>query len=246
MGLSLMIGCGDTERNGTQHVVTASSAVESTAPGAGSPSVAEQRERVVLFVGTSLTAGLGLPEEQGFPAVIQRKIEDEGLPFRAVNAGVSGETSAGALRRIDWLLQQPFDVVVLETGANDMLRGTDPASTERNIETIIQRIRQANPDAPIYLAGMLAMPNLGAQYAREFEAIYPRLARDHDLVLIPFLLDGVAGERRLNQADGIHPTAEGQRVVAETVWRAIGPGLREIATTESALAPATERSGGGA
>jgi acyl-CoA thioesterase I len=135
---------------------------------------------------------------------------------------------------------------VLETGANDMLRGTDPASTERNIETIIQRIRQANPDAPIYLAGMLAMPNLGAEYARQFEAIYPRLAREFDLILIPFLLDGVAGERRLNQADGIHPTAEGQQVVAETVWRAIGPGLREIAATESALAPTAVRSGGDA
>jgi acyl-CoA thioesterase I len=238
-----MIGCGDTERNGPQHVVTATPGGESPVGAAGTPAEAGERERVVLFVGTSLTAGLGLPEEQGFPAVIQRKIEDEGLPFRAVNAGVSGETSAGALRRIDWLLRQPFDVVVLETGANDMLRGTDPASTERNIATIIQRIRQANPDAPIYLAEMLSLPNLGAEYAREFEAIYPRLARDYDLVLIPFLLEGVAGERRLNQADGSHPTAEGQRVVAETVWRAIGPGLREIATAESALAPAPERSG---
>jgi len=188
-----------------------------------------EEEGVVLFIGTSLTAGLGLPEEQAFPSVIQEMIDEADLPYRVVNAGVSGETSAGALRRIDWLLQQPFDVVVLETGANDMLRGTDPAYAAENIQTIIDRIRAVHPEAPILLAGMLALPNLGPEYGREFEAIYPRLAQENDLLLIPFLLEGVAGERDLNQSDGVHPTAEGQRIIARTVWETLEGVLRSEA-----------------
>jgi acyl-CoA thioesterase I len=229
---SLMIGCGGPESNTSaeSRVVTD---VPPGAPGGRTMSAAEPatQEGVVLFIGTSLTAGLGLPEDQAYPAVIQEMIDESDLPFRVVNAGVSGETSAGALSRMEWLLQQPFDVVVLETGANDMLRGTDPAFAEENIERIIERIRTTAPDAPMILAGMLSMPNLGPQYARAFESIYPRLAEKHDLVLIPFLLEGVAGERELNQSDGVHPTAEGQRIVATTVWEALEPVLRQEAAT---------------
>jgi acyl-CoA thioesterase I len=228
LGLTLMIGCAESERNLVDETGSAS-APSRVDPAGADPAPQPQGERIVLFVGTSLTAGFGLPEQQAFPALIQQRFEEEGLPFRAVNAGISGETSAGALRRIDWLLRQPFDAVVLETGANDMLRGTDPEATERNIETIIQRIRQQRPDARIFLVGMLAMPNLGPEYARQFEPMYGRLAERYGLTLIPFLLEGVAGERELNQADGIHPNQEGQRIVAETVWDTLGPALREEA-----------------
>lgn len=188
-------------------------------PAAGSPTI--------VFLGTSLTAGYGLASGQAFPALIESLAADAGTPIRAVNAGVSGETSAGALRRIDWLLRQPFDVLVIETGANDMLRGTDPASTEENIQAIINRVREDRPTARIVLAGMLAMPNLGAEYAQQFEALYPRLAERNGLVLIPFLLQGVAGERELNLADGIHPNPRGQEIVAATVWETLEPLLRE-------------------
>lgn len=212
----------------------AASPVEDVPPGApeamGRPDpgvAATTAPPTVLFIGTSLTAGLGLPEEQSFPLLIAGRIEGAGLPFRVVNAGVSGETSAGALRRIEWLLQQPFDVVVLETGANDMLRGTDPGATEQNIQDIIDRIRAADPEAPIILAGMLAMPNLGEPYRQQFESIYPRLAERNDLPLVPFLLEGVAGERGLNLGDGIHPSAEGHRIIAETVWEVLEPVLSE-------------------
>jgi acyl-CoA thioesterase-1 len=188
--------------------------------------VAEGR---VLFVGTSLTAGQGLAERQAFPALVQAKIDSAGLPYRVVNAGVSGETSAGALGRIDWLLQQDFDVLVLETGANDMLRGVDPDATEQNIQTIIDRVRERRPDARIVLAGMMALPNLGREYGERFAAIYPRLARDNGVELIPFLLQGVAAESALNQGDGVHPNATGQAIVARTVWATLEPVLQALA-----------------
>jgi len=225
-----MIGCGETERNRAAGGEVEAPTEPATAPEAPFGGAGGGEAGVVLFLGTSLTAGLGLPTNDAYPAVIQRMIEEEGLPFRAINAGVSGETSAGALRRVEWLLRQPFDVLVLETGANDMLRGADPAATERNIGMIVERIREERPDARIILAGMLAMPNLGAEYARRFDPIYPRLAGRHEITIIPFLLEGVAGERNLNQADGVHPNAEGQRIVAETVWKTLGPLLRLEAT----------------
>jgi acyl-CoA thioesterase-1 len=160
--------------------------------------------------------------------VIEERIEAAGLPFRVVNAGVSGETSAGALRRIDWLLRQPFDVLVLETGANDMLRGTDPASTEQNIQTIVDRVRAARPQARIVLAGMRASPNLGSQYVSRFEAIYPRVAERNRLVLMPFLLEGVAAVPSMNQSDGVHPNEAGHRKAAENVWEDLEPVLRQV------------------
>lgn len=178
---------------------------------------------VILFLGTSLTAGLGLDPAEAFPALIQARLDAEGLRYRAVNAGVSGETSAGALRRMDWLLRQKVAVVVIETGANDGLRGQDPEFTRANIQAIIDRARRQDPPPRLVLAGMEALPNYGEPYRRRLRAIYPALARSSGAVLIPFLLEGVAGSPALNQADGIHPTAEGQRRVADTVWKALRP-----------------------
>jgi acyl-CoA thioesterase-1 len=172
----------------------------------------------VVFLGTSLTAGLGLDPDQAYPALIQRKIDSAGLPYTTVNAGVSGETSAGALRRIDWLLQQPAAVLVIETGANDALRGLEVDSMRANIQAIIDRARRQTPQPALVLVGMRAPPNMGPDYGRRFRQVYPDLAKRNDLPLVPFLLDGVAGRPSLNQGDMIHPTAEGQRRIAETVW----------------------------
>ncbi|MCG6921975.1 MAG: arylesterase [Acidobacteria bacterium] len=182
---------------------------------------------VILFVGTSLTAGHGLEITESFPAVFQRKLDAAGLGYRVVNAGVSGETSAGALRRIAWLLRQPVAVLVLETGANDGLRGQDPETTRANIQAIFDRARQQEPPPKLALVAMEALPNYGVDYTEEFRAIYPKLAEANDALLIPFLLDGVAGDPELNLADGIHPNAEGQKRVAENVWRSLEPLLVE-------------------
>jgi acyl-CoA thioesterase-1 len=178
---------------------------------------------VVLFVGDSLTAGYGLDPDEAFPALIQRKIDGAGLRYRAVNAGVSGETSAGARRRIDWLLSEPVAVLVVETGANDGLRGQDPAATAENIQAIFDRARRQASPPKLVVVGMRAPPNYGADFARRFRDIYPELAKKNGAVLVPFLLDGVAGVPALNQADGIHPTAEGQRKLADIVWKALRP-----------------------
>lgn len=184
----------------------------------------------MLFLGTSLTAGQGVSEDEAFPALIQRKIDSAGLRFRVVNAGVSGETSAGGLRRLGWLLRQPVDVLVLELGANDGLRGQDVDSLEANLQAIIDRTKAADPGVAIVIAGMEAPPNMGAAFTSRFRAVFPRLARVNRAALIPFLLDGVGGVPALNQADGIHPTVDGHRIIAETVWRVLEPVLRRRAT----------------
>ena len=180
----------------------------------------------IVFLGTSLTAGLGLEPEQAYPALIQRKIDSAGLDYRVVNAGVSGETSAGARRRVDWLLREPVSVLVVETGANDGLRGLPPDSLRANIQAVIDRARAIRPEARILLVGMRIPPNYGRTYTQRFESLYPELARENDAELVPFLLDGVGGVPSLNQPDGIHPTAEGQRLMAETVWQVLEPVLR--------------------
>ncbi len=203
-------------------------------PAARSPASAAQPPAdavlpTVVFLGTSLTAGLGLDPEHAYPALVQAKIDSAGLRYRVVNAGVSGETSAGALRRIDWLLRDHPAVLVIETGANDGLRAQDPDSTRANIQAIIDRARAVSPAPRIVLVGMEALPNYGPLYARRFRAIYPDLAKRNHLPLVPFLLAGVAGVDSLNQADGMHPTAAGQRIVAQTVWKTLGPVLRRSA-----------------
>jgi len=197
----------------------------SASPPAAHASRAESPGRIV-FLGTSLTAGLGLDPEQAYPALVQQKLDSAGLPYVAVNAGVSGETSAGARRRIDWLMREPVAVLVIETGANDGLRGLDVDSLRANIEAIISRARQQQPAPRILLAQMRALPNYGAAYTQRFEAVYRDIARQYGIPLIPFLLDGFAGVDSLNQADNLHPTAAGHRQMAERMWRALRPILQ--------------------
>jgi acyl-CoA thioesterase-1 len=188
----------------------------------------------VLFLGTSLTAGYGIDPEKAYPALIQQKIDSAGLGYRVINAGLSGETSAGALRRADWLFQQPVSVLVLETGANDGLRGLPPDSLRANIQGILNRAKQLRPPPRLVLVGMRVPPNYGRAYSGEFEALYPQLAKSNGAVLVPFLLEGVGGVRALNQPDGVHPTAEGQRRMAETVWRVLKPVLKQSQPGEGA------------
>jgi acyl-CoA thioesterase I len=188
------------------------------------PAAAADRP-VILFVGTSLTAGLGLDPAEAYPGLVQAKIDAAGLRYRVVSAGVSGETSAGARRRMGWLLRQPVAVLVVETGANDGLRGQEPEATHENIQAILDEANRQQPPPKLVLAAMEALPNYGEDYRRRFRAIYPALARANGATLVPFLLDGVAGEPRLNQPDGIHPTAEGHALVAANVWKSLRPVL---------------------
>jgi acyl-CoA thioesterase-1 len=183
-------------------------------------------EPTIVILGTSLTAGLGVDPDQAYPAVLQRMIDSAGLHYRVVNAGVSGESSAGALRRISWVLQRPPAVLIIETGANDGLRGQSTDSLRQNIAEIVDSARRLAPNATLVLAGMEAMPNLGADYIHRFHLVYPELARREGIPLIPFLLQGVAGIDTLNQPDGIHPNPTGARIVARNVWSVLEPLLR--------------------
>lgn len=184
---------------------------------------AATRKRIVFF-GNSLTAGYGLETQaDAFPALIQEKIDSLELPYLCINAGLSGETSAGGKDRIDWLLRDPIDVFVLELGANDGLRGIETQTTYQNLKEVAEKVRAAYPDAKLVLAGMLVPPSMGQVYFDQFAAIFPKLAEEMDMVLVPFLLDKVAGEQALNQSDGIHPTAEGQTHIAETIWPHLEP-----------------------
>ncbi len=196
---------------------------------AGLGSTVASDVHTIVFFGDSLTAGLGLadPDSQSYPAQIQEKIDAEHLAWHVVNAGLSGETSAGGLRRIDWVLRQRVDVFVLELGANDGLRGTATEATRDNLQSIIDRVRSKYPAARIVLAGMRMPGNLGPDYTEAFRAIYPDLARKNGIALIPFLLDGVAGHPELNQFDGMHPTPAGAAIVADGAWKTIGPILKE-------------------
>ena len=186
---------------------------------------ATSSRRTMLFVGTSLTAGLGLEPDSAFPMLIQRKLDSAGFAFDVVNAGISGETSSGLLDRLDWLLRGQFDVMVLETGANDGLRGIPAATLRSNLERALARIKEKRPDARVVLVQMEALPNLGPTYAQEFHAVYPDVAKSAGVALLPFLLTDVAGHRELNQSDGVHPNYVGERIVANNVWRWLKPVL---------------------
>lgn len=177
--------------------------------------------KTIIFFGNSLTAGYGLDPSQAFPALIQKKIDSLKLPYRVVNAGVSGETSSGGNSRVDWILEQPVDIFVLELGANDGLRGIPLNETRTNLQAIVDKVKNKYPQARIVIAGMQMPPNMGQEYTTEFRSIFPDLAKQNDGTLIPFILEGVGGEARLNQSDGIHPTEEGHQIVAENIWREI-------------------------
>jgi acyl-CoA thioesterase I len=183
--------------------------------------------RTILIFGDSLTAGYGLENpDDAYPAVLQRRIDAAQLPWRVVNAGLSGETTAGGLRRIDWLLQNPIDLFILALGGNDGLRGVDPDETRHNLEGILEKVHRRYPRAPLVVAAMQMPPNLGLGYTRRFRAVFPLAAKAHHAALIPFLLEGVADAPELNQDDLIHPNAEGQRHVADNVWRVLEPLLQ--------------------
>ncbi len=179
------------------------------------------KQKIVLFFGNSLTAGYGLEPTEAFPALIQNKIDSLHLSYKTINAGVSGETSAGGLGRIDWILRQPIDVFVLELGGNDGLRGIPLAETRKNLQAIINKVKNKYPKTKIVLAGMQIPPNMGEDYTTAFKKIYPDLAMKNNLILIPFLLQGVGGDPKLNQDDGIHPNATGEQIVAGNVWQVL-------------------------
>jgi acyl-CoA thioesterase-1 len=184
-------------------------------------------QKNVVFLGDSLSAGFGVEPREAFPALVADKIRAANLPYQVENAGVSGDTTAGGLRRIDWLLQKKIDVLVVELGGNDGLRGLPVEAMKANLQAIIDKARAKNPAVKILLSGMQIPPNLGREYAEKFRGVYQELATRNNAVLIPFLLEGVGGLRELNQPDMIHPTAAGHRLIAETVWRALEPILRE-------------------
>lgn len=205
---------------------------------------AEKDRPTVLFFGDSLTAGYGLDETRAFPALVQAKIDSLGWSFEVVNGGLSGETSAGGLRRVNWLLRRKIDVLVLALGGNDGLRGIPASEMQRNLQGILDRARATYPDVQIILAGMEAPPNLGETYTTAFRAAFPTLAEKNRIPLIPFLLEGVGGIADLNQPDRIHPNAEGHRVVAETVWRVLKPILEGLATKGIKATKATKSTKG--
>lgn len=217
MGFLLLVSCGEKEGGKT-----------GTDTGTGKETVKNNSEErgVILFFGTSLTAGLGLESEQAFPALIQHKIDSLDLKYEVINAGLSGETSAAGKNRIGWVLNQKVDVFVLEIGANDGLRGVPIEETRKNLQAIIDTVRAKNPETEILLAGMQIPPNMGTAYTTEFRELFPRLAQENDIYLIPFLLEDVGGIPEMNQQDGIHPTAEGQKILARNVWDVLEPVIR--------------------
>lgn len=227
IAVASLAGCGAESGKDTP----AESAVVAT-PANVPPTEASGTDRrpQLLIVGTSLTAGLGLDPESAYPAILQRKLDSAGVAFRVVNAGVSGETSAGALRRVDWLLRDSAAVVMIETGANDGLRGQDVDSTRATLRAIVGRVKAVLPGTTVLIAQMESPPNLGERYTTAFRAMFSSVAREEGITLVPFLLAGVAGNPTLNQADGIHPNEAGARIVAENVFRSVLPVLRRPPT----------------
>ncbi|MEM0941097.1 MAG: arylesterase [Bacteroidota bacterium] len=196
---------------------------QSGQPAMNETITSKENRKIILFFGNSITAGYQLDMEQAFPALIQKKLDSLDFGYTAINAGLSGETSAGGRGRIDWVLKTTPDIFFLELGANDGLRGLPLEETPRNLQAIIDKVKEANPEVKIIIAGMMVPPNLGDDYTSKFQAIFPELAQENDAVCIPFLLDGVAGNPELNLPDGVHPTAEGHEIVADMVWNHLGP-----------------------
>jgi acyl-CoA thioesterase-1 len=236
LALTLVIpglaGCG---AGAEEAPVARSEAPVAVAPAPAAPAPVPARDQdapMVVFLGDSLTAGYGLPEDQAYPALLDRRLDAKGTPIRILNAGVSGDTTAGGLSRLDWLLKQKPDVLVVALGGNDGLRGLDLAQSEKNLREIVRRGKESG--ARVLLLGMMMPPNYGRDYTERFRNMYPEIADEFDVPLLPFLLEGVGGIANLNQADGIHPTAEGQEIVANNVE----PYLREIIETPATAAVA--------
>lgn len=211
-------GCGNNEKKENRDERLTGSG-NKTEPATATPA---SQTRNILFFGTSLTAGYGLDDPaQAYPSLIQEKIDALHLPYRVINGGLSGETSAAGKARIEWLLKQPVSIFVLELGANDGLRGLSVKQTSINLQAVIDKVRKKYPEAKLVMLGMQMPPNMGARYTSEFKQIFSDLATKNQMTYVPFLLEGVGGVPKLNQQDGIHPTAEGQRVLAENVWKAL-------------------------
>lgn len=191
---------------------------ETTPTELSSQSSGEKRKKTILFFGNSLTAGYGIDTEDAFPGLVAQRIDSLGLDYKVINAGLSGETTASGLSRLDWFLEEEPAIFVLELGGNDGLRGIALSETKKNLKSIIQLVRSKYPDTVILLAGMQIPPNMGREYTESFRKIFPEIAREENVKLIPFLLEGVAGDPDLNLPDGIHPTEEGHLIVFETVW----------------------------
>lgn len=214
--LTLFLSCGEQKQEGQKQTKKEEISEEK-----------EKETKTILFFGDSLTAGMGLDPNEAFPAVIQEKLDSLGLNYTVINAGLSGETTAGGRNRIEWVLNQEVDIFVLELGANDGLRGIPPKETRKNLQHIIDIVQQKDPGTEIILAGMQIPPNMGPRYTEEFRDIFPDLAKKNEVELIPFLLEDVAGNPELNQQDGIHPTAQGHQILAENVWEVLKPLLEE-------------------
>ncbi len=217
--LLLLLGCGDKnpDKSGTN---------TSDATGTSKGVDALAKSKVIIFFGDSLTAGYQLDPQEAFPALIQEKIDSLEWGYTVINAGLSGETTSGGLNRINWILNQKTDVFILELGANDGLRGIPLSETKENLQAMIDTVQSRNKETTIILTGMQIPPNLGQDYTAEFRSIFSDLAKENQLPLIPFLLEGVAGNPDLNLADGIHPNIEGHRIVADNVWNTLEPIIR--------------------
>ena len=216
--ISGLISCSNADKK--QEQTTAKQETNATSTAESS----EEKQQVILFFGNSLTAGYGVDPSEAFAGLIQKRLDSLDKNYKVINAGVSGETTASGLSRIEWVVKrQPVDIFVLELGGNDGLRGINPTETNENLRKIIDKVRKLQPNVKIVLAGMMVPPNMGDDYASAFQKLYPKIAADKDVRLIPFLLKDVGGEEDLNQPDGIHPTPEGHKIVAETVWSYLAP-----------------------
>ncbi|MAU72240.1 MAG: arylesterase [Pseudozobellia sp.] len=216
--LLALVSCGEKQKETEKKDSSVTGESEAVTPSS---------TKSILFFGNSLTAAYGLEEKEGFPALIQNRLDSLGLNYTSINSGVSGETTSGGLNRLDWVINQKVEVFVLELGANDGLRGIPLKETKQNLQAIIDKVKSKNNSTKIVLAGMQIPPNMGQDYTKEFKKIYPDLAEKNQVELIPFLLEGVAGNPDLNLEDGIHPTAEGQKIVMENVWRVLKTVLSE-------------------
>lgn len=212
--LGILGACGNTQ---DKDKAAGIAAAKTTGLEAASPEKTNA-SRNILFFGTSLTAGYGLDPSEAYPSIIQHKIDSLDQPYKVINGGLSGETSAAGKSRIDWLLKQPIHIFVLELGANDGLRGLSVAETSANLQAVIDKVKSKYPDVKMVMAGMQMPPNMGVKYTSDFKAVFSILAEKNKMTFVPFLLEGVGGVARLNQEDGIHPTAEGQKILAENVW----------------------------
>lgn len=217
--LFLMLSCDDSAKKTTQNKTSETTEQQKNL-------LIEDGNKVILFFGDSLTAGYGIELEEAFPALTQKRIDSLNLNYTIVNSGLSGETTAGGLNRLNWVLNQKVDVFVLELGANDGLRGIPLNETSSNLQAIINLVKKKNIDTRIVLAGMQIPPNMGPEYTKEFREIFPKLAKENNIPLVPFLLENVAGNPELNLEDGIHPTAEGHQIVMENVWLVLSEVLK--------------------